>query len=69
MIGHLYIVNNEEEHGLNCFKVGFTSDLKRRLDDFNSATTTIGEYKLHRQAQTDISFSIKIKIKNFQRVE
>ena len=45
-IGHLYIVNNEEEHGLNCFKVGFTSDLKRRLDDFNSATTTIGEYKL-----------------------
>ena len=46
MIGHLYIVNNEEEHGLNCFKVGFTNDLKRRLDDFNSATTTIGEYKL-----------------------
>ena len=44
MIGHLYIVNNEEEHGLNCFKVGFTNDLKRRLDDFNSATTTIGEY-------------------------
>ena len=47
MIGYLYIVSNPQMHGENCFKIGFTSDLKRRMEEFNSATINIGKFEHH----------------------
>ena len=47
MIGYLYIVSNPQMHGENCFKIGLTSDLKRRMEDFNSATINIGTFEHH----------------------
>ena len=44
MVGYLYIVNNMEMYGWGCFKIGFTSDLKQRLEDFNSSTINIGKF-------------------------
>ena len=47
MIGYLYIVSNSQMYGENCFKIGFTSDLKRRMEEFNSATINIGKFEEH----------------------
>ena len=45
MIGYLYIVHNYEMYGWNTFKIGFTNDLQRRLEDFNSNTINIGTFE------------------------
>ena len=64
MIGCLYIVSNFEMYEEDCFKIGFTNDLQRRLKDFNQDTINIGEFKEYGHIVSREVESVEKKVHN-----